>query len=46
MVVKVTSSMCRFTCEECVEGMEWVEAYLEDPIFQVVILAFRPQYKT
>ena len=25
----------RFTCDECVAGMEWIEAYLEDPIFQV-----------
>ena len=24
--------MSRYTCEECVEGLEWVEAYLEDPI--------------
>eukprot|EP00091_Calanus_sinicus_P006137 TRINITY_DN1674_c0_g1_i10.p1 TRINITY_DN1674_c0_g1~~TRINITY_DN1674_c0_g1_i10.p1 ORF type:complete len:193 (-),score=56.47 TRINITY_DN1674_c0_g1_i10:40-618(-) len=22
----------RYTCEECVVGLEWVEAYLEDPI--------------
>jgi len=22
----------RYTCEECVQGLEWVEAYLEDPI--------------
>merc|ERR1712241_75508 len=22
----------KYTCEECVEGLEWVEAYLEDPI--------------
>jgi len=21
-----------YTCEECVQGLEWVEAYLEDPI--------------
>merc|ERR1711875_112504 len=21
-----------YTCDECVEGLEWVEAYLEDPI--------------
>ena len=26
----------RFTCDECVAGMEWIEAYLEDPIFQVI----------
>merc|ERR1712168_1241542 len=22
----------RYTCEECIEGLEWVEAYMEDPI--------------
>merc|ERR1712110_731264 len=22
----------RYTCEECVEGLEWVEAYIEDPV--------------
>merc|ERR1719153_702908 len=22
----------RYTCEECVAGMEWVESYMEDPI--------------
>merc|ERR1711887_263290 len=22
----------RYTCEECVEGLKWVEAYMEDPI--------------
>jgi len=22
----------RYTCDECVQGLEWVEAYLEDPI--------------
>merc|ERR1711892_901593 len=22
----------RYTCDECVAGLEWVEAYLEDPI--------------
>ena len=26
----------RFTCDECFAGMEWIEAYLEDPIFQVI----------
>ena len=31
--MKSTSS---FTCEECIEGMEWIEAYMEDPIFQVL----------
>ena len=24
--------MSRYTCEECVQGLEWVEAYIEDPI--------------
>ena len=23
----------RFTCEECVEGMSWVEAYMKDPLW-------------
>ena len=41
----MTTTLSRFTCEECVEGMEWVEAYLEDPIFQVPIIAFRPNCK-
>merc|ERR1719507_1661708 len=27
-----------YTCEECIEGMEWIEAYFEDPIFQVEAL--------
>merc|ERR1719251_361699 len=22
-----------FTCEECVEGMSWVEAYMKDPLW-------------
>ena len=25
--------MNRFTCEECVEGMSWVEAYMKDPLW-------------
>ena len=25
-------SMTRYTCEECVQGLEWVEMYMEDPI--------------
>merc|ERR1719429_443398 len=29
-----------FTCDECVAGMEWVEAYLEDPIFQAEALLY------
>ena len=24
--------MARYTCEECVQGLEWVEMYMEDPI--------------
>ena len=24
--------MTRYTCEECVQGLEWVEMYMEDPI--------------
>ena len=24
--------LSRYTCEECVQGLEWVEAYIEDPI--------------
>ena len=31
----------RFTCDECVAGMEWVEAYLEDPIFQVIFFLIK-----
>ena len=23
---------CRYTCDECIQGLEWVEAYIEDPI--------------
>ena len=30
------SSEPRFTCDECVAGMEWIKGYLEDPIFQVI----------
>merc|ERR1712156_895683 len=29
-----------FTCDECVAGMEWIEAYLEDPIFQAEALLY------
>ena len=35
----------RYTCEECLEGMEWIEAYFEDPIFQVQSKP-KPLYKT
>ena len=31
----------RFTCDECVAGMEWIEAYLEDPIFQVIFFLMK-----
>merc|ERR550517_1294232 len=33
-----------FTCDECIEGMEWIEAYLEDPIFQVEAALFLEQH--
>merc|ERR1711872_213015 len=29
-----------FTCDECIAGMEWIEAYLEDPIFQAEALLY------
>ena len=32
-----------FTCDECIEGMEWIEAYMEDPIFQVNIIEIELQ---
>ena len=25
--------LARFTCDECIEGMEWVEAYMTDPLW-------------
>ena len=25
-------SILRYTCDECIQGLEWVEAYIEDPI--------------
>ena len=28
----VIMGVFRYTCEECVQGLEWVEAYIEDPI--------------
>ena len=28
-----TPIITRFTCPECVEGMEWVEAYMTDPLW-------------
>merc|ERR1719458_1677285 len=33
-----------FTCDECIEGMEWIEAYLEDPIFQAEAALFLEQH--
>merc|ERR1712203_1339445 len=27
-----TSRSKRYTCDECIQGLEWVEMYLEDPI--------------
>merc|ERR1711988_486922 len=33
-----------FTCEECIEGMEWIEAYMEDPIFQAEAALFLEQH--
>ena len=31
---QTTFSPCaqRYTCEECVQGLDWVEMYMEDPI--------------
>ena len=27
-------SLClSYTCEECVEGLEWVQAYMQDPLW-------------
>eukprot|EP00092_Neocalanus_flemingeri_P072204 GFUD01088840.1.p2 GENE.GFUD01088840.1~~GFUD01088840.1.p2 ORF type:complete len:187 (-),score=51.95 GFUD01088840.1:67-627(-) len=33
----------RYTCEECVVGLEWVEAYLEDPIMIAEMTVFLEQ---
>merc|ERR1712165_521356 len=33
----------RYTCEECVEGLEWVEAYLEDPILVAEMVVYLEQ---
>ena len=33
-----------FTCDECIEGMEWIEVYMEDPIFQVNIIELQNIY--
>ena len=31
--VDILCPMSRFTCDECVEGMEFVEAYMRDPLW-------------
>ena len=28
-----TSLLIRYTCQECIEGLEWVEAYMNDPLW-------------
>eukprot|EP00090_Calanus_glacialis_P046880 TRINITY_DN9424_c0_g1_i2.p1 TRINITY_DN9424_c0_g1~~TRINITY_DN9424_c0_g1_i2.p1 ORF type:complete len:188 (-),score=51.14 TRINITY_DN9424_c0_g1_i2:134-697(-) len=33
----------RYTCEECVEGLDWVEAYLEDPIMVAEYVVYLQQ---
>ena len=33
----------RYTCEECVQGLEWVEAYLEDPIMSAEFVVYLQQ---
>merc|ERR1712106_528578 len=33
----------RYTCEECVEGLEWVEMYLEDPIMVAEYVVYLQQ---
>ena len=30
---KVVGEPREFTCDECVEGMEWVQAYMTDPLW-------------
>merc|ERR1711936_678761 len=32
-----------YTCEECVQGLEWVEAYLEDPIMTAEFVVYLQQ---
>merc|ERR1739842_27428 len=32
-----------YTCEECVQGLEWVEAYLEDPIMIAEFVVYLQQ---
>merc|ERR1739838_9761 len=33
----------RYTCEECVEGMEWVEGYMEDPLMVAEYVVYLEQ---
>ena len=33
----------RYTCEECVQGLEWVEAYLEDPTMVAEFVVYLEQ---
>ena len=33
----------RYTCDECIQGLEWVEAYLEDPIMTAEFTVYLQQ---
>merc|ERR1712055_1213206 len=33
----------RYTCEECVEGLDWVKAYMEDPIIVAEMVVYLEQ---
>merc|ERR1712112_957 len=33
----------RYTCEECVKGLEWVEAYIEDPMMIAEYMVYLEQ---
>merc|ERR1712107_927202 len=33
----------RYTCEECVQGLEWVENYIEDPIMIAEYVVYLPE---
>merc|ERR1712228_755971 len=33
----------RYTCEECVEGLKWVEAYMEDPVIVAEMVVYLEQ---
>jgi hypothetical protein len=33
----------QYTCEECMEGLEWAEAYLEDPIMVAEYVVYLQQ---